>query len=60
MKQQDSIDTILFSIGQTCDMCNVTPRTLRYYEKIGLIRRYSELYRIIDYFVRTSSYRIFR
>lgn len=38
MKQQDTIDPILFSIGQACHMCNVTPRTLRYYEKIGLIQ----------------------
>lgn len=38
MKKIDTIEPILFSIGQTCEMCNVTPRTLRYYEKIGLLR----------------------
>ena len=38
MCEKKTIEPILFPIGETCNMCNVTPRTLRYYEKIGLIR----------------------
>lgn len=38
MSEKKTIEPILFPIGETCNMCNVTPRTLHYYEKIGLIK----------------------
>ncbi|WFR56589.1 MerR family transcriptional regulator [Anaerocolumna sp. AGMB13025] len=32
------MDEILLSIGQLARICNVTPKTLRYYDKVGLLK----------------------
>jgi Predicted transcriptional regulators len=32
------MDEILLSIGQLASICNVTPKTLRYYDKLGLLK----------------------
>ncbi len=32
------MDEILLSIGQLARICNITPKTLRYYDKVGLLK----------------------
>ena len=32
------MDEILLSIGELAGICNITPKTLRHYDKLGLLK----------------------